>query len=362
MRLKSSSLALPMDSSSPMVLMAQSGTNRRPSTLQVKSWKSYFNFAKGSCCFGSECKYVHDYNAKPVPNTNPRLENTVTTDDFLVKLLDKLGLSCTPSTVSPNVAQTIPTANIVYPTPGPNLVHQADPTVSPPPGFTFLSLGNSSQQIGLAPPSFGSVQQQAPVHGVGSAQIFTGASSHLNASLTSLSNVFNTCIYPSIVVGDGHSIPVTNTGHSILPIPFRPLHINNVLITLNIVKNLIYVRQFVRDNNCTIEFDMFGFSVKDFVTRRVLLRCDSTGDLYPVTAPSPIPHAFLVSQHVWHQCLGHLGSEVLRRLVSSNFISCNKEKPPVLCHACQLGKHTRLSFVSSDTLISSRFDIVHSDV
>ncbi|GJZ11448.1 hypothetical protein Tco_0546207 [Tanacetum coccineum] len=29
----------------------------------------------------------------------------------------------------------------------------------------------------------------------------------------------------------------------------------------------------------------------------VLLRCDSTGDLYPVTAPSPIPHAFLVIQH-----------------------------------------------------------------
>nr|GEX46428.1 ribonuclease H-like domain-containing protein [Tanacetum cinerariifolium] len=64
--------------------------------------------------------------------------------------------------------------------------------------------------------------------------------------------------------------------------------------------NLIYVRQFVRDNNCTIEFDAIGFSVKDFLTRRVLLRCDSTGDLYPITAPSPIPHAFFVSQDTWH--------------------------------------------------------------
>ncbi|GKA70177.1 ribonuclease H-like domain-containing protein [Tanacetum coccineum] len=98
------------------------------------------------------------------------------------------------------------------------------------------------------------------------------------------------------------------------------------------------------------------------MTRRVLLRCDSTGDLYPVTAPSPIPHAFLVSQHTWHQRLGHPGGEVLRRLVSSNFISYNKEKPPVLCHACQLGKHVRLSFVSSSTVISSCFDIIHSDV
>ncbi|GJV82819.1 ribonuclease H-like domain-containing protein [Tanacetum coccineum] len=190
----------------------------------------------------------------------------------------------------------------------------------------------------------------------------TGASSHLNNSVNSLSEIFNTCMYPSISVGDGHSIPVTNTGHSILPTATKSLHLNNVLITPHIVKNLIYVRQFVRDNNCTIEFDAFGFSVKDFLTRRVLLLCDSTRDLYPVTAPSPIPHAFLVSQHTWHQRLGHPGGEVLRRLVSSNFISYNKEKPPVLCHACQLGKHVRLLFVSSSTVISSCFDIIHSDV
>nr|GEW04584.1 ribonuclease H-like domain-containing protein [Tanacetum cinerariifolium] len=162
--------------------------------------------------------------------------------------------------------------------------------------------------------------------------------------------------------GDEHSIPVTNTGHSIFLTPIRPLHLNNVLITPHIVKNLIFVRQFVRDNNCTIEFDAFGFFVKDFMTRRVLLRCDSTGDLYPVTPPSPIPHAFFVSQYTWHQRLRHPGDDVLGRLVSSNFISYNKEKPPVLCHACQLGKHVRLLFVSSSTVISFCFNIIHSDV
>ncbi|GKA15331.1 ribonuclease H-like domain-containing protein [Tanacetum coccineum] len=190
----------------------------------------------------------------------------------------------------------------------------------------------------------------------------TGVSSHLNNLVTSLSEIFNMCVYPSISVGDGHSMPSTNIGHSILPTPLKSLHLNNVLITPHIVKNLIYVGQFVRDNNCTIEFDAFGFSVKDFMTRRVLLRCDSTGDLYPVTPPSLIPHVFLVSQHTWHRRLGHPGSEVLRRLVSNNFISCNKEKPPVLCHACQLGKHTRLPFVSSNIAVTSCFDIIHSDV
>nr|GEV76592.1 ribonuclease H-like domain-containing protein [Tanacetum cinerariifolium] len=186
----------------------------------------------------------------------------------------------------------------------------------------------------------------------------TCVSSHLNNSVNRLSENFNTCVYPSISVGDGHSIPVTNTDHSILPTPVKSLQLNNVLITPHIVKNLI----FVRDNNCTIEFDAFGFSIKDFMTRRVILQCDSTGDIYPVTTPSPIPYVFFVSQHTWHQRLDHPGREVLRHLVSNKFISCNKEKPPVLCHACQLGKHVRLPFVSSNSVVTSCFDIIHSDV
>ncbi|GKD98763.1 ribonuclease H-like domain-containing protein, partial [Tanacetum coccineum] len=184
----------------------------------------------------------------------------------------------------------------------------------------------------------------------------TGVSSYLNNSVNSLSEIFNTCMYPSISVGNGHSIPVNNTGHSILPTPTRSLHLNNVLITPHIVKNLLFVRQFVRDNNCTIKFNAFGFSVKDFLTRQVLLRCDSSRDLYPVTTPSPI------GKYTWHQRLGHPGGEVLHRLVSSNFILYNKEKPPVQCHACQLVKHMRLPFVSSNTVINSCFDIIHSDV
>ena len=34
----------------------------------------------------------------------------------------------------------------------------------------------------------------------------------------------------------------------------------------------------------------------------------------------------------------------------------------MLCHACQLGKHVKLPFVSSSTLVQSSFDIVHSDL
>ncbi|GKA88314.1 hypothetical protein Tco_0810078 [Tanacetum coccineum] len=118
----------------------------------------------------------------------------------------------------------------------------------------------------------------------------TGASSHLNFNASNLSIIFDKRLFPSVHVGDGKSIPVTNTGHSIIPSHHHPLHLHNVLVTPNIIKNLISVRQFTRDNNCTIEFDVFGFSVNDYLTRHI---CDSLGDLYPVTNPSTSPTAFL---------------------------------------------------------------------
>ncbi|GJU32330.1 ribonuclease H-like domain-containing protein, partial [Tanacetum coccineum] len=52
------------------------------------------------------------------------------------------------------------------------------------------------------------------------------------------------------------------------------------------------------------------------------------------------------------------GEEVLRSLVSRQFISCNKEKSPHICHACHLGKHVRLPFSSSDSVVTHCFEIV----
>ncbi|GJX98714.1 hypothetical protein Tco_0355733 [Tanacetum coccineum] len=121
----------------------------------------------------------------------------------------------------------------------------------------------------------------------------TGASSHLNFNASNLRTIFDKRLFPSVHVGDGESILVTNTGHSIIPSHHRPLHLHNVLVTPNIIKNLISFRQFTRDNNCTIEFDAFGFSVKNYSTHHILIRCDSSGDLYPVTKPSISHIAFL---------------------------------------------------------------------
>nr|GEU52367.1 ribonuclease H-like domain-containing protein [Tanacetum cinerariifolium] len=107
------------------------------------------------------------------------------------------------------------------------------------------------------------------------------ATSHLASDSGKLTTVFNKSIIQSILVGDGSSIPVTNLGHSTLRSSTRPLHLYNVLITPNIIKNLVFVREFTKDNKCSIKFDEFGFFVKDYQTCPLFIRCDSTEDLYP---------------------------------------------------------------------------------
>nr|GEY65167.1 ribonuclease H-like domain-containing protein [Tanacetum cinerariifolium] len=243
--------------------------------------------------------------ASPVDSSSTSPMSSNSADALLIKLLDKLGVhdngthrdsntTPTPSNLVAYTATVTPaplyySAQQVSPYSDQSVMTQPANYVAPPPGFAYLSAYHQLVQQSAHPTAHASLSagptipyQPAqspnvqPQSAHGAWHMDTGASSHLNNSVTSLTTIFNSCMYPS---------------------------------------------------------------VSDFLTRWVLLRCDSTGDLYPVTAASPIPHAFLVSQDTWHQRLGHPGSVVLRRLVSSNLISCNKEKPPVLCHACQLDKH-----------------------
>ncbi|GJS89067.1 ribonuclease H-like domain-containing protein [Tanacetum coccineum] len=397
-------------SASPMVLLAKSNTSARRGPSLEKVNNPCWSFAKGSCRFGDACKYLHNGvhgKSTLLPRTSGSASSvpgvTRSDLDMLQSLLAKFGLNAPNiSTPSPLVAYTVsvppgfqsvsaqlsahptyvspqllpgsfgvsnmgmaglfpqgvqtgsPQKGVHYLQQGvqtlfgpPQGVHLVPGTSEPPvqfmigvqqqqggsfpgsvhlgqspsmpfhPSQLFASGSQGSGQDTLLPNAFNNTTLQEPTSG--NWNMDTGASSHLNDSVHCFSDILNMCIYPSVAVGDGRFIPITNSGHSVLSTPFRPLRLNNVLITPNIVKNLISVRQFVRDNSL---------------------------------------------QYSGHQRLGFHGSDfiVLRRLVSSDSISCNKEKLPVLCHACQLGKHVKLPFVSSSSSVTSCFDIVHSDL
>jgi hypothetical protein len=75
---------------------------------------------------------------------------------------------------------------------------------------------------------------------------------------------------------------------------------------------LISTRRFSIDNKCSIEFDPFGFSVKDLLTKDVIIRCNIHGELY--TFPSSVTprtaHGLLATTtELWHRRLGHLGRD-----------------------------------------------------
>lgn len=146
----------------------------------------------------------------------------------------------------------------------------------------------------------------------------SGATTHLAASAGTLNSSFTHNINHTVIVGNGSKIPVKTIVSYSISTTTHPLALNIVLITPNIVKNLISARKFTKDNWCAVEFDPFGFSMKDLETRKILLRCESSRDLYPL--PASLNKTFLnststallaASLMLLHKRLGHANKFVV---------------------------------------------------
>jgi hypothetical protein len=161
----------------------------------------------------------------------------------------------------------------------------------------------------------------------------SGASSHITGNAGNLTKLYSPSkLNPShIVVGNGSFLPIYSVGSTTLT--SRPFNLERVLYSPSIIKNLISVRQFTIDNSCSIEFDPTGFSVKDLATRRLIMRSNSSGPLYPFFGASPHGHtAFTIStSDLWHRRLGHPGRQSLSRMARSFLPVCNKERLPPIC-------------------------------
>jgi hypothetical protein len=67
----------------------------------------------------------------------------------------------------------------------------------------------------------------------------------------------------SIIIGNGSALPITSVGDLVLPGLF---YLNNVIVTPDIIQNLLSIRYFTAGNWCFMEFDPFDLSVKDLYT------------------------------------------------------------------------------------------------
>jgi hypothetical protein len=200
------------------------------------------------------------------------------------------------------------------------------------------------------------------------------ATHHTTPSIGNISTLrpLNSSHPSSIVVDNGSSLSITSVGDSVF---FGPFYLNNILLAPDMVQSLLSIRRFTTDNWCSMEFDPFGLSVKDLSTQNVIVRSNSTGLLYTMrlpgsTTPSPdtmvalaaAPHALaVIAPTMWHLRLDHPGPDALSSLSRSSFIHCTSNKHD-FCHACQLGKHTRLPFHSSSHRAEHPFDLIHLDL
>jgi hypothetical protein len=198
----------------------------------------------------------------------------------------------------------------------------------------------------------------------------SGALSHMTGGQGKLTRYFPSLSHSSsqIVVGNGSRLPIPGTGYTHLHTPNINFLLASVLHTPSLVSNLISVHKFTKDNWCSVEFDPFGFSVKDLITKTPLLRSSSSGDLYLFAGFSKLRNNFALSTTIsnvdpWHRRLGHPSNASLRCLISHFPISCmNNSSPPSVCETCHKGKHVRLSFATSHTITYFPFQIIHCDL
>ena len=108
------------------------------------------------------------------------------------------------------------------------------------------------------------------------------------------------------------------------------LNLSNVLFVPTIKQNLIFVSQFYRTNNTSIEFFPYHFVVKDLCTKTPLLCGKNKYDIYewPTTNLankcidvllwlSPLVFIlYIISLAIWHGSLGHPFSKILKSLAS----------------------------------------------
>jgi hypothetical protein len=81
-------------------------------------------------------------------------------------------------------------------------------------------------------------------------------------------------------------------------------------------------------------------------------------------APSMLastPLALVASASTWHQRLDHPGVDVLSKLSHDSSVICSRHTHD-RCHACQLGRHIHLPFVSSNSFADNNFDLIYCDL
>ena len=198
----------------------------------------------------------------------------------------------------------------------------------------------------------------------------TGATHHLSHSAQTLSHVQPYSGADQVTIGDGHSLPILNTGNKSFFFHSKVFCLNQVLHVPQLSTNLISVSKFCTDNAVFFEFHSTHFFVKDQVTKQTLLKGWLRDGLYEFPSSSST-HAFVSTSSVpaltpgaiWHSRLGHPATPILSKALASCNPSVsfqiNKIAP---CKICPLAKSHSLPYSLSSSHASQPLALIHTDL
>ncbi|XAR61949.1 RNA-directed DNA polymerase [Bertholletia excelsa] len=112
----------------------------------------------------------------------------------------------------------------------------------------------------------------------------SGATHHLALALSNLNSTF---VYPGnnkVMVGNGDLLSVHHIGSKTFKTNPKPILLNHVLHTPQIMKNLISISKLCANNDATVEFNSNFFIVKDRQTGRPLLQGTLDRRLYKLSS------------------------------------------------------------------------------
>ncbi|KAL6340709.1 hypothetical protein AAG906_014399 [Vitis piasezkii] len=141
------------------------------------------------------------------------------------------------------------------------------------------------------------------------------------------------------------------------PLPSLPLH--SVLYAPECLFNLISISKITRTLNCSITFSDKSVILQDRSTGKTIGIGRESQGLYHLTSPSS-PAACISTDAplLIHSRLGHPSLSKFQKMVP-RFSTLSS----LACESCQLGKHTRVSFLKRlNNRAKSPFELVHTDV
>ena len=87
----------------------------------------------------------------------------------------------------------------------------------------------------------------------------TGANSHVTPDYSQLHNPTSYSGADTIIVGNGQSLPISNTGSGYVYTPTGTFSLSTLHHVPSLTSNLLSVYLFTKENNCTLLFNAHNF-------------------------------------------------------------------------------------------------------